>query len=413
MKKRNIFVPSRGKERRGKIPALTFDAKADGWERSTGFVKRMVPMPRLDERRDPKDALAVILKNSYAGVCGTDRGIWYRKVFRDLIAASLKREEKTTRILGHEFVGKVVAAGSQVQDLFGIKVGDNVSGDSHVTCGRCFQCRVGEEEVCQDQSILGISRDGVFAPYVKVPAKNLWQVDFTRIRPEIAAILDPFGNAIHACSKVDLKGKRVAIVGCGPIGLFAVLLSRAFGAAKILAVDVEQKNILMAKKLGAHFTLKLKKTVSFPEKLEFRNNGVFPGADPELLLLVRRLTYGKGMDVSFEMAGPNSSVINAIESTRSGGHVILFGLKDGDFTIPHFRDLIVRGLTLHGVIGRQIFQTWQTSQRVLSDKSNGVQDKIWDIILNRGRGTILPFTSYTKELFEKKMTEYPKILIRM
>ena len=381
------------------IPALTFDTNADGWESSTGFIKREIPMPALDEQTSARDALMVLIQVQYAGVCGTDRGIWHRQVFKELIHRSLEKEGKTQRILGHEFVGKIIQAGSQVENVYGIRVGDNVSGDSHITCGRCFQCRVGEEEVCQDQAILGISTDGVFAQYVKIPAKNLWQVDFTRIRPEVCAMLDPFGNAVHACSKVDLRGKRVAILGCGPIGMFAVLLSRAFGAAKIISVDINEANLETTEELGAHETVLIKKSEG-------------PNADLELEQKIRQLTYDKGVDVAFEMAGSNDSVNNALAITRSGGQVVLFGLKDGDFVISNFNKAIIRGLTLHGVIGRQIFQTWQTSQRMLSDKTNGIQDKIWHVILKEGVGTIIPLESYTKESFEQKMVQHPKILLQ-
>lgn len=382
------------------ISALTFDTNADGWEGSAGFTKRDIAMPQLDEQANPRDATAVLIEMKYAGVCGTDRGIWHRQVFKELIHRSLEKERKTQRILGHEFVGKVIEAGSQVENLYGIRVGDNVSGDSHITCGRCFQCRVGEEEVCQDQTILGISTDGIFAKYAKIPAKNLWQVDFERIRPEICAMLDPFGNAVHSCSKVDLRGKRVAILGCGPIGMFTVLLARAFGATKIIAVDVNEANLHTAQELGAHQTIVVKKS-------EERTT------DEELWREIREFTYDKGVDVAFEMAGPNASVNNALAVTRSGGHVVLFGLKDGDFLIPSFNRTIIKGLTLHGVIGRQIFQTWQTSQRMLSDKTNGIQEKIWSVILKEGKDTLIPFEAYTKELFEQKMAAHPKILLQM
>jgi len=358
-------------------------------------------MPMLDEQADPRDAISVIVEVRYVGVCGTDRGIWHRQVFRDLISKSMEQEGKTQRILGHEFMGKVIQVGSQVENIYGIQAGNDVSGDSHVTCGKCFQCRVGEEEVCLDQKILGISLDGIFASYAKLPAKNLWQVDQERIRPEIAAILDPFGNAIHCCSKVDLKGKRVAILGCGPIGLFTVLLTRAFGASKIIAVDVAEQNLRMAKELGAHETIHIQK----PAQASL-------SADSELLAHIQKLTHNKGVDVAFEMAGPNSSVLNALEITRSGGHIILFGLRDGDFQIPRFKNIVVKGLTLHGVIGRQIFQTWQTSQRMLSDKTNGIQEKIWRVILKEGKDTIIPFDHYTKELMEQKMTQHPKIILK-
>lgn len=390
-------------ETNNKISGLTFDIEADGWDNSTGFIKRDISMPELDESKDSNDMLSVLLEIQYAGVCGTDRGIWHRQVFKELIHTSLEKEGKTQRIVGHEFVGKVVAVGSLVEKLYyDIRIDKYVSGDSHITCGRCFQCRVGEEEVCQDQKILGISTDGIFAKYVKIPAKNLWAVDFERIRPEITAMLDPFGNAVHACSKVDLRGKRVAILGCGPIGMFTILLARTFGASKIIAVDIKQENLATAEQLGAHHTVLIDEV---PAESYATDQG--------LQQKVRELTHEKGADVTFEMAGPNSSVVNALEITRGGGHVILFGLKDGDFTIPHFNRSIIKGLTLHGVIGRQIFKTWQTSQRVLADKTNGIQDKIWNVILKGGNDTIIPLESYTKDLFEEKMAKHPKILLQM
>ena len=114
-----------------------------------------------------------------------------------------------------------------------------------------------------------------------------------------------------------------------------------------------------------------------------------------------------------EMAGPASSVNNCIEATRRGGHVILFGLKDGDITIPKFSRSIIRGLTFHGIIGRNIFQTWQISQRMLSDKSNGIQEKIWNVILKGGKGTIIDMKDFTPESFEKSMNEHPKVIFKI
>ena len=174
------------------------------------------------------------------------------------------------------------------------------------------------------------------------------------------------------------------------------------GASKVVAVDRNQKNLDMCKELGCH--------ASF--LLDRKENADY-NPDTKLGEFVSEITYGKGADVVFEMAGGNESVNNALSTARSGGEVVLFGLKDGDFTIPALKDIIVNGLTIHGVIGRQIFNTWQTSQRVLSDKTNGVQDKIWDVILNKGEGTVTNFGSYTPELLEKMMQDNPKIIIRM
>lgn len=394
------------------IKALTLDLKKDGWEKSRGFVMREVPMPVLNEKKNPEDATSVILKIRYAGVCGSDRGLWYRNAFKDLVHSSLKKQKKSMRITGHEFLGEIVEAGSMVKSLYSdtdphnkakIEVGSLVSGDSHVTCGRCYQCRVGEQNVCLNESILGISIDGIFAEYVKIPAKNLWAIDKTRLRPEIAAIYDPFGNAVHATTVVDLRGQRVAIFGCGPIGLFSILLARNFGAAKVIAIDILPKNLKMAKKLGAHEIILIPKS---------KKKNLYE-SDPSVINRIMKLTYGKGVDVSMEMAGPFSSVNNTIDSTRRGGHAIFFGIRDGDLTIPKFSRVVVRGLTIHNIIGRQIFRTWQIAQRILNDKTNGIQEAIWNVILKKGKGTILSFKDFTPRSFEKAMNENPKIIFKI
>ena len=385
------------------IPALTIDLAQDGWETSRGFIKRDIEMPTLDETTKPEDAISVIVKVEYAGVCGSDRGIWNRNSFTNLFHESLGKEQKSMRILGHEFVGEVVEAGSLVSAMYDIHVGNPVSGDSHVTCGKCFQCRMGEQEVCQDQKILGISTDGIFATYVKIPAKNLWVVDFNRVRKELCALYDPFGNAVHCLTKVDVRGARVAIFGAGQIGMFAILLARQFGAAKVIAIDVNPEQLAIAKKLGAHETILIEKT----DKVNAYD------ADKHVIDRIMELTYGKGVDVSLEMSGYNSSVVNSIEATRAGGDVIWFGIKDGDMTIPQFSRVIVKGLTIHNVIGRQIFQTWQTAQRVLSDKTNGIQEKMWNIIMKEGNGTVIKLSEYTPEMFEEKLKQHPKLVFDM
>lgn len=381
------------------IPALTLDIQKDGWETSHGFVKREVEMPTLDNTI-PADQLSVIIKVQHAGVCGSDRGIFHRAAFSEMIHTSLGKEQKTMRILGHEFVGEIVEAGASVKEFYDLSVGDTVSGDSHVTCGKCFQCKVGEAETCQNQSILGISIDGIYATYVKVPAKNLWNIDLNRIRPEVAALMDPFGNAVHALSKVSVQGARVAVFGCGQIGLFSVLLARHFGAAKVIAVDTNQKNLDIAKACGAHETILVTPTQKAHDY----------DPDEEVIARIMELTYGRGVDVSMEMAGFNSTFNNCIAATRFGGEVILFGIKDGDFVIPHYSRMVVKGLTLYNVIGRQIFLTWQTAQRVLSDRTNGVQDHIWNDILFQGKETIMPLSTFSNESLEEKMKQFPKLV---
>lgn len=394
------------------MKALVIDTDAQPWEESKGFILKDIERPTLDEANNPDDASCVILKILYAGVCGSDRGLWYRAAFKENFLGALQRDGKTQRVVGHEFVGEIIEQGSQVASLYRdpdpqndakIQVGSLVSGDSHVTCGRCFQCRIGQSNVCMNEAILGITIEGVFAEYVKIPAKNLWAIDKTRIRPEIAAILDPFGNAVHSLTKVDVRGQRVAVFGCGPIGMFSILLAQKFGAAKVIAIDINPANLEKAKALGADETILIEKKT---KTNEWDN-------DPEVIERIMELTYGKGVDVSLEMAGPQSSLNNAIDATRRGGDVILFGIKDGDFTIPNFPRVIVRGLTLHAVIGRQIFKTWQISQRVLSQKSNGIQDKIWEVIMDSGNDTILNFSEFDPDVFEEKMNKHPKLVFKI
>ncbi len=391
---------------------LTLNIASQPWEESRGFSLSELPMPHLDEANNPADAASVILKVRYAGVCGSDLGLWNRTAFKDMFHAALERDGKTSRVVGHEFVGEIIAAGSMVKALYSdpdpnnlakIEVGSLVSGDSHVTCGRCYQCRLGEGHVCLDEAILGISIDGIFAEYVKIPAKNLWSIDESRIRPEIAAIFDPFGNAVHATTKADMRGQRVAIFGCGPIGLFSLLLAQNFGAAKVIMIDINPANLEMAKKLGADEVI----------QIQPKDKAHDWESDPEVIERIMELTYGKGVDVSLEMAGPFSSVNNAIDSTRRGGQVILFGIKDGDLTIPNFSRVIVRGLTIHNVIGRRLFGTWQITQRVLSKQANGIQQAIWDTILSGGDGTILQLQEFTPEAFEAAAKLHPKLLFKI
>lgn len=392
--------------------ALVIDTNDQPWEDSKGFTLTDLPMPVLDEANNPADAAAVIVKMKYAGVCGSDRGLWYRAAFKDQFLNGLALENKRRRIVGHEFVGEIVAAGTMVSSLYSdpdpqnlakINVGNLVSGDSHVTCGRCYQCRLGEANVCANEAILGITIDGVFTEYAKLPAKNLWSIDENRIRPEVAAIMDPFGNAVHAMTKVDVRGQRVAIFGCGPIGLFSLLIAHKFGAAKVIMIDVNAANLAMAKKLGADETILIQSG---------HKENSWQG-DPEVIEQIMAMTYGKGVDVSMEMAGPASSINNCIDATRRGGHVVLFGVKDGDVTIPHFPRLIVAGLTLHAVIGRQIFKTWQIAQRLLSQQSNGIHDKIWDVILNGGSDTMIGLATFDPQVFERSLENKPKLLFKM
>jgi len=425
------------------MKALVFDKSKYKWEDSRGFELVDVPKPKIETDDD------VLIKVHYAGVCGSDKGIWYRQAFKEQILGSLEAESnnsviargnprsnpneiatplakasglamtnKLYRIIGHEFFGEVVEVGSKVKN---VKKGDFVSCESHVVDNKCYNCLRGQKEVCMNEKILGISHDGGFAEYARVPAHIVWKTDTSKIRPEVAAMQEPFGNAVHAASQVDLKGKTIAIFGLGPIGMFLLLVARARGTKHIIGVEPNPVAIEMAKKLGIDYVIPLTDVIASEAKQSNSRDRHDPSGlamtdfqhNSEITDEIMKITKGVGVDVSFEMAGFNSSVNNCLYATRRGGDIILFGIKAGDFVIENYNRLIVHGFTLHAVIGRQIWQTWETTRALLSDSSNQMQEKLFNVILDRGGGTILPLGEYTKERFEQMMHDHPKFLIQM
>jgi threonine 3-dehydrogenase len=402
------------------MKALVFDKSKSSWEDSRGFELAEVPEPVLGVGDEEK----IIIKIKYAGVCGTDRGIWYRQAFKDAILNTIDEQVKNGgnpyRIIGHEFFGQVKDKGSKIKD---IAIGDMVSCESHVVCNQCFQCLSGQKNVCTNEKILGISVDGGFAEFAKVPAQVAWKTDTSKIRPEIAAMQEPFGNAVHAASKVDLKGKTVAIFGLGPIASFLVLIAKGLGAKTVIGVEPNEKALEMGKQLGVDHLIKLTSpnpsydkegnSTKIPLLAKERSGEVKPYAhNQEVIVQIMQLTNDLGVDVAFEMAGFNDSVNNAIASVRRGGDVILFGLKTGDFVFEDYNRLVMKGITMHCVAGRQIWETWEITKKLMEDKSNGIQEKLWSVLLNGGKGTILDFKDYTKEKFEEMMQNNPKILLK-
>jgi threonine 3-dehydrogenase len=381
------------------MQALVYDRVKDPWEESRGLRVEEVAKPALDVGNDYRDDSSVLIRPLYTGFCGSDRGIWFRRAFKDMIYGSLDEENRQMRVIGHELFGRVVDVGRSARRESGLEPGDLVSAESHIICGVCYQCSIGETHVCADDKIIGISKDGCFAPYVKLPAKSLWRVNPKRIRPEVAAIQEPFGNAVHACTKVNLRGQTVAIIGCGTIGLFAICIARALGATQIIAIEPSDKNGAMASKLGADVVLK-------------------PAADaqgyihdPDLQAKVRELTRGVGVDVALEMSGANSAMNNAIAAVRRGGDVILFGIKAGPAVIEKFDRLIVDGISMHSVIGRRIWETWHVTRNLLESRDPNIHDLIFDVILNKGEGTIVRFDQFEPASFEKAISEHPKVLL--
>jgi len=383
------------------MSALVYDRTEGAWEETRGLTKTTVPTPELVGGVGADEA-SVIIRPLYAGFCGSDRGIWFRKAFKDMICGSLDTEVGTRRVIGHEMLGEIVASGRRAQRKYGYFPGDIVTTESHIICGACYQCRVGDTHVCAEDKIIGISLDGCFAEFIKLPAKSLWRTDLTKIRPEVAAVQEPFGNAVHACTKVDLRGKTVAIFGTGTIGLFAVLVARGLGAGRIVGIDPNPRHAAMARALGADDVLQ-------PDL-----SGADPiSSDPAVTEWVRKATGGSGADVTLEMSGFNSALNNAIGSTRRGGDVILFGIRDGQMVIDDYSKLVMNGIALHSVVGRQIFETWTITRSLLEDRSNRIADLIWEVILNRGEGTVVDFADWEKSTFEQSISDHPKMVIRI
>lgn len=381
--------------------ALTFDRSREDWSSSTGLVKERVDKPVLFEPGGA-DRSSVILRVKYAGFCGSDRGIWWRKAFGDMILGSLDAEGKDRRIVGHELLGEVVECGERVEPKYGYKAGDVVSTESHIVCGTCYQCRIGEAHVCARDKIIGISQDGCFAEYVKLPAKALWPTNTDLIRPEVAAVQEPFGNAVHACQVTELRGKTVAIIGCGTIGLFAILIARGMGASRIIGIEPDPHHAALAKRLGCDAVLT---PAMPPQDAPFRS-------DPVLRQQVLDLTDGIGVDVAMEMAGFNSALNNAIKITRRGGSVVLFGVKNGNAIIEDAHRIVMDGVQMHGVVGRRIFSTWDMTRNLLENRNNGIQDAVWNVILNQGQDTIVDIDEWEKERFEERIRRHPKVVIR-
>ncbi|MDO8482303.1 MAG: alcohol dehydrogenase catalytic domain-containing protein [bacterium] len=386
--------------------SLVFDTTLGDWDQTRGFELQDVPEPILDEKKNPSDADKVLLKVHYAGICGTDRGIWNRAAFKDQILGSIKAEGETRRILGHEFFGEIAALGSKASGIapYPLKIGDFAAPESHVVCNKCFQCLRGEKHVCTNEKILGISHDGGFAEFVKLPAHIVWKTDTKAIRPELGAMQEPFGNAVHAATKVPLKGKTIAVFGLGPIGLFLTLVARGLGATTIIGIEPNPVSQDMAKRLGIDYVIPLS---------PIDKNIPAHHRDEAVIKKIEELTGGLGVDVSFEMAGFNSSFNNAIFATRRGGDVIAFGIKTGDFILEDYNRFIVRGITVHAVIGRRLPETWEMTQKLFADRKNKIQENIWNVILDKGQDTILPLKEYTKERFEAMMAKHPKLLIEI
>jgi threonine 3-dehydrogenase len=294
-----------------------------------GIVLREVPMPVCG----PGEAL---IRVHYAGVCGTDLHIWEWDSWAS-------NRLKPPVIVGHEFAGEIAQLGPGGDSAGLLAVGDLVTAEGHVVCGHCLQCRLGEAHLCRRTQIIGVDRDGAFADYIVMPASNVMKLE--GIPAEIGAIMDPLGNAVHTVLEADVPGSTVLVLGCGPIGCFAVGVAKAAGASLVIASDFNPKRLELARAMGAQVTLN-------------------PGND-DVPTRVRELTGGDGVDLVCEMSGHPSGHAQALASARLGGRVNLLGTPNRTTEVDFARDVIFKGLTLYGVTGRKMYRTWHQMQRFL------------------------------------------------
>ncbi|CUS36435.1 L-threonine 3-dehydrogenase [Candidatus Nitrospira nitrificans] len=287
----------------------------------------LTPTDWADPTPGPHDA---VVKVAATSLCGTDVHIYRWDEWA-------QRRIHPPRIIGHELCGHVVEVGREVSL---VKVGDYVAAESHLTCGACFQCRTGQAHVCKNYKILGIDRDGSYAQCVSLPEGVLWHTA-PDIPPELACVQEPLGNAVDAALAEDLTGQTVLITGCGPTGLFAAAIARTAGAATIIATDVSDYRLGLAKKIGVDHVLNAR-TESVAQVAE----------------AILEMTDGEGVDASLEMSGDPTALHQAFRAVKNGGRVTLFGIPTGPVCFDLPNEMIFKGIRVYGITGRRLFGTW-------------------------------------------------------
>lgn len=269
----------------------------------------------------------ILVKVERAAICGSDLHIY------DWTPWAQKRL-KLPMVFGHEFCGEVVEAGPEVKKF---KIGDRVAGETHIACFNCYQCETGNAHICKDMKIIGVHTEGCFADYIRIPASCGWKIS-EDITPEIGALLEPLGVAVHAVLSDAINGQSVVVYGCGPIGLMAVLTASSCGASKVIAVEPVANKLEKAKQLGATHIIQ-------------------PGKE-DVTAAILGITGGRGADVVIELSGNSNVISSCFKSLRKGGRVTLAGLPDKDVTLDIVDGIIYKEAKILGVTGRRMYDTW-------------------------------------------------------
>jgi threonine 3-dehydrogenase len=283
-----------------------------------------IPEPGLND---------VIIKVRKSAICGTDLHIYNWDEWS-------QRTIHTPMIIGHEYMGYIEKMGAGVTNL---KIGERVTGEGHLACGHCRNCRRGKEHVCENTVGIGVHIDGSFAEYVKVPATNVIPLDH-RIPDEWAAIMDPFGNATHTALSFPLIGEDVLITGSGLIGSMAVAIAKYAGARFIVASDLSEARLEIAKKMGATLTVN-------PSKGETISDA-------------RKKLGMRGFDIGLEMSGSPKAFVDMLNNMYNGSSISLLGILPSNFEVP-WSDIIFKAITLKGIYGREMWETWYKMEQMI------------------------------------------------
>ena len=285
----------------------------------------------LEDTAKPETGINdVLIKVKRTAICGTDMHIWKWDEWA-------QKTIPVPMVVGHEFLGEIVETGSNVNDF---SFGQIVSGEGHVVCGRCRNCMAGRRHMCAYARGIGVNRPGAFAEYISIPAANVWVHD-PAIDLDVASLFDPFGNAVHTALQFDVLGEDVLVVGAGPIGIMAAAVCKHAGARHVVVSDLNDDRLKLAKKMGATRTVNVAR-----EKLED---------------VQAELGMTEGFDVGLEMSGSEPGFASLIDNMCHGGKVAILGLPAGDVRID-WHKVIFNMLTLKGVYGREIFETWYKMQ---------------------------------------------------
>ncbi|GGU20386.1 L-threonine 3-dehydrogenase [Lentzea flava] len=276
-----------------------------------------------DPTPGPTDVVVKVLRT---GICGTDLHI---DSWDDWAAQNIK----APLVLGHEFVGEVVETGASVT---GVKVGDLVSGEGHLVCGTCRNCKAGRRHLCANTRGLGVHSNGAFAQYVVLPEQNAW-VHRTPVDLDVAAIFDPFGNAVHTALSFPVIGEDVIITGAGPIGIMAAAVAKHAGARNVVITDVSEHRLDLARKVGVDLTVNV--------------------AEKTIEQAQHELGMAEGFDVGMEMSGKPSALQSMIANMAHGGRIAMLGLPAEEFPVD-WSSVVLKMLHIKGIYGREMFETW-------------------------------------------------------